>query len=168
MNTSPSTESVRAGQPALDLPRSRSAQAHPRVNRALRCLPERLASNSDDSLKALADVAGLSPSRFMHVFTASVGMPLRRYILNLRLECACRELAAGGTVTSAAFVAGSPMLRTLPERFGRPWEPRQPTTFNAVPGKSDARRCSPPIRAITAVVLAMGSCGWMKYAVPRS
>lgn len=106
MNTSPSTESVRAGQPALDLPRSRSAQAHPRVNRALRCLPERLASNSDDSLKALADVAGLSPSRFMHVFTASVGMPLRRYILNLRLECACRELAAGGTVTSAAFVAG--------------------------------------------------------------
>ena len=98
---------------------SGSLRGHPRVNRVLRSIPVRLARDNDVSLKTLADVAGLSPSRFMHVFTASVGMPLRPYILNLRLERACRELAAGGSVTFAACVAGFSDAAHLTRTFRR-------------------------------------------------
>jgi AraC-like DNA-binding protein len=98
---------------------SSSLRGHPRVNRVLRSIPDRLARDNDVSLKTLADIAGLSPSRFMHVFTASVGMPLRPYILNLRLERACRELAAGGSVTFAACVAGFSDAAHLTRTFQR-------------------------------------------------
>jgi AraC-like DNA-binding protein len=85
---------------------ARTARVHPRVNRALKTIAERLGTSSDVSLKSLAAIAGLSPSRFMHVFTESVGVPLRPYILGLRLQRACLELMAGATVTSAALSAG--------------------------------------------------------------
>ena len=100
----------------------RSARVHPRVNRALKSIPERLGTSTDVSLKALAAIAGLSPSRFMHIFTESVGVPLRSYILNLRLQRACSELLAGATVTSAACNAGfsdaAHLNRTFRRRLG--------------------------------------------------
>jgi AraC-like DNA-binding protein len=82
------------------------ARIHPRVNRILKVLPRRLEDGHDVSLHALAVVAGLSPSRFMHVFTESLGIPLRRYILVLRVQRAYAELMAGATVTAAACTAG--------------------------------------------------------------
>jgi AraC-like DNA-binding protein len=80
---------------------------HPRVQRVLRFLRERLAEVDEaHSLDRLAVVAGLSPSRLMHAFTASLGVPLRPYIRWLRLQRALGELMGGATVTQAAHTAG--------------------------------------------------------------
>lgn len=66
------------------LPRSRRvSKIHPRVNRVL------------------------SASRFMHVFTESVGVPLRPYILWLRLQHAACEMSDEASVTRR--VAGDAM-----------------------------------------------------------
>jgi AraC-like DNA-binding protein len=94
-------------------------RVHPRVNRVLMSIPERLEDSSDVSLKTLAAISGLSPSRFMHVFTESVGIPLRQYILTLRLQRACSELIEGTTVTSAACRAGFSDAAHLTRTFRR-------------------------------------------------
>ena len=94
-------------------------RVHPRVNQALRSIPGRLENSRDVSLKTLAAISGLSPSRFMHVFTESVGLPLRRYILGLRLQRACSELKAGSNVTSAACCAGFSDAAHLTRTFRR-------------------------------------------------
>jgi AraC-like DNA-binding protein len=77
-----------------------------RVKRVLRSLPSRLAAEEAVSLDAVAASVGLSPSRFMHLFTRSVGVPLRPYVLWLRLQCGARELALGKSVADAAHAAG--------------------------------------------------------------
>jgi AraC-like DNA-binding protein len=101
---------------------------HPRVNRVLKFMAEKLGDSDGLSLRALAGLAGLSPSRFMHVFTQSMGMPLRSYILRLRLRRACCELMTGATVTSAAYSAGfsdaAHLTRTFRRMLGM-----TPTTF---------------------------------------
>ena len=66
----------------------RPAPIDDRVKRILKTLPQRLADNEAVSLRALAKSVGLSPSRLMHLFTASVGVPLRPCILGLRLGMA--------------------------------------------------------------------------------
>jgi AraC-like DNA-binding protein len=78
----------------------------PRVTRVLRSLPSRLAEEKDVSLDAVAASVGLSPSRFLHVFTTSVGVPLRPYVLWLRLQRGAGELARGKSVADAAHTAG--------------------------------------------------------------
>jgi AraC-like DNA-binding protein len=77
-----------------------------RVKRVLRALPNRLAEAEAVSLDAVAASVGLSPSRFMHLFTTSVGVPLRPYVLWLRLQCGAGELARGQSVADAAYAAG--------------------------------------------------------------
>jgi AraC-like DNA-binding protein len=77
-----------------------------RVKRVLRHLPNRLAEAEAVSLNAVAGSVGLSPSRFLHLFTTSVGVPLRPYVLWLRLQCGARELARGASVAEAAYAAG--------------------------------------------------------------
>ena len=77
-----------------------------RVKRVLRDLPNRLADAQVVSLNAVAASVGLSPSRFLHLFTTSVGVPLRPYVLWLRLQCGARELARGRSVADAAYAAG--------------------------------------------------------------
>ena len=79
---------------------------HPKVRRALRAVREELATKHRLPLKHMAEVAGLSPSRFMHVFTESVGVPVRPYVLWLRLQQACGELMNGASVTQAAHRSG--------------------------------------------------------------
>src|SRR6516225_5195530 len=54
----------------------------------------------------MAAIAVLSESCFMHIFTESVGVPLRPYILWLRLQRAVGEIMKGATVTQAAHQAG--------------------------------------------------------------
>ena len=88
------------------LHRRRPVKIHPRVNRVLTYLREKLGVSDDFSLKTLASVSGLSQSRFMHVFTESVGVPLRPYILWLRLQRAACDLQDGASITSAAHSAG--------------------------------------------------------------
>jgi AraC-like DNA-binding protein len=77
-----------------------------RVKRVLRDLPNRLAEAEAVSLDAVAASVRLSPSRFLHLFTTSVGVPLRPYVLWLRLQCGARELACGSSVADAAHAAG--------------------------------------------------------------
>jgi hypothetical protein len=57
------------------------------VKRVIRDLPDRLAEAGAVSLDAVAASGRLCPSRFLHLFTTSVGVPLRPYVLWLRLQC---------------------------------------------------------------------------------
>jgi AraC-like DNA-binding protein len=101
------------------LRRRRAVAIHPRVRRVLTHLRRELAVLDDASLKTLAGIAGLSRSRFMHVFTESVGVPLRPYILWLRLQRAACDLMNGASVTSAAHHAGFADAAHLTRTFRR-------------------------------------------------
>jgi AraC-like DNA-binding protein len=93
---------------------------HPRVRRVLRWLRENVGAGEEDlSLESLADRAGLSPSRFMHVFTESLGVPLRPYLLWLRLQHAAGRLLAGASATEAAHEAGFSDAAHLSRTFRR-------------------------------------------------
>jgi AraC-like DNA-binding protein len=95
---------------------------HPGVKRALRHVRQHLDAEDALSLQDLADIARLSPSRFMHVFTESVGVPLRPYLLWLRVQRASRELMRGASLTDAAHSAGfsdaAHMARTFRRMLG--------------------------------------------------
>lgn len=58
----------------------------------------------------------------MHVFTASVGAPLKPYLLRLRLQRAAGELVRGASATQAAHAAGfadtAHMTRTFRRMLG--------------------------------------------------
>src|SRR5262249_56048786 len=71
------------------------------------------------SVKAVAGMGCLSPSRFMHAFTESVGVPVRPYILWLRLQRAACDLKDGASVTSAAHRAGFSDAAHLTRTFRR-------------------------------------------------
>ena len=101
------------------LHRRRPVRIHPGVSPVLKHLREKLGISYDFSLKTLAGVSGLSQSRFMHVFTKSMGVPLRPYILWLRLQRACCDLMAGGSITAAAHSAGFSDAAHLTRTFRR-------------------------------------------------
>lgn len=96
-------------------------RVHPRVRKLLRHLRSEPAPE-DTSLEALAEVAGLSPGRLMHAFTDSLGVPLRPYLLWLRLQRAAGAIAAGRTLGEAAHAAGfsdsAHLTRTFRRMFG--------------------------------------------------
>ena len=95
---------------------------HPAVRRVLRNIRNEIETRDDFSLERMAEIVGLSPSRFMHVFTESVGVPLRPYILWLRLQMACGEVMNGATIAAAAQRAGfsdvAHLNRTLRRMMG--------------------------------------------------
>jgi AraC-like DNA-binding protein len=92
---------------------------HPRVSRVLRYLRAQPGVLGDVSLPTLAGIAGLSESRLMHVFTESLGVAVRPYILWLRVQRACGELMGGGSVTKAAHEAGFSDSAHLARTFRR-------------------------------------------------
>jgi AraC-like DNA-binding protein len=92
---------------------------HAGVDRVVRRLRERLGRREALSLGTVSALAGLSPSRFMHAFTESVGVPLRPYILWLRLQRAACELVRGATATEAAHSAGFSDAAHLTRTFRR-------------------------------------------------
>lgn len=79
---------------------------------------------ADTSLEALAARVGLSPGRLMHVFTASIGTPLRPYLAWLRLQRAAAAIVGGMSLTEAAAAAGfsdgAHMSRTFRRMLGLP------------------------------------------------
>jgi AraC-like DNA-binding protein len=77
------------------------------------------AAEEDRSLDRLSELAGLSPSRFMHTFTESLGVPLRPYVLWLRLQHAAGRLLAGASATEAAHEAGFSDAAHLSRTFRR-------------------------------------------------
>jgi AraC family transcriptional regulator len=58
------------------------------------------------SIESLAEKVHLSPSRFAHVFKAAVGVPVRRYVLWMKLRRALDLAIAGDSLTTAALTAG--------------------------------------------------------------
>jgi AraC-like DNA-binding protein len=69
---------------------------------------EWIRSSGDEgvSVKEIAAGVELSESRFSHLFTENVSIPVRRYLLWLRLRDAIHLLAQGGSLTETAHAAG--------------------------------------------------------------
>jgi AraC-like DNA-binding protein len=99
----------------------RRPRIHPAIRRVLRALRDGPLP-PDTSLDALAAQAGLSPSRFMHTFTESTGLPLRPYLRWLRFQRAAGAIMAGAPLSTAAADAGfsdaAHMSRTFKQMFG--------------------------------------------------
>ena len=104
------------------LPDRQEPKLHPAVRRVLRVIREQVGTRDDFPLEEMARLGGLSPSRFMHVFTESVGVPLRPYILWRRLQMACGEMMRGASIADAAQRAGfsdaAHLSRTLRRMMG--------------------------------------------------
>lgn len=100
----------------------KSPKLHPGVRRVLRFVREALADTNAFTSADLAKIAGLSASRFGHVFSECTGVPLRRYLLWLRLQRASGELMKGASTTQAAHRAGfsdaAHMARTFRRMLG--------------------------------------------------
>ncbi len=101
------------------LRRRRPVTLDPRVASVVAFVRQHLETPDDLSLVALAARAGVSRSRFMHLFTQSLGVPLRPYILWLRLQRAACELMRGTSVTEAAHHAGFADAAHLTRTFRR-------------------------------------------------
>jgi AraC-like DNA-binding protein len=87
-------------------PPNGSRPVHPRVRKLLSLLRNGQ-FEGEASLDVLAEAVGLSPSRLMHVFTESIGIPLRPYLSWLRLQRAAAAIVSGrASLTEAAHEAG--------------------------------------------------------------
>ncbi|MBJ6766001.1 AraC family transcriptional regulator [Myxococcaceae bacterium JPH2] len=91
---------------------------HPAIKRLIAILPERIEAG-DVSQRALAQEVGLSAGRIGHLFSTSIGIPLRPYILWLRLRRATEAFQDGATLTQAAHVAGFTDSSHLSNAFRR-------------------------------------------------
>ncbi|SDR35128.1 transcriptional regulator, AraC family [Rhizobiales bacterium GAS113] len=93
-----------------------------RVAKAIRRLSDDPAGKHP--LAELAARAGLSSSRFLHVFKGATGVPLRRYRLWSRMGAAVRGMAQGLSLTEAALGAGfansAHFSAAFREMFGMP------------------------------------------------
>ena len=78
-------------------------------------------------LQDCARSVGLSASRFQHLFTATVGVPFRRYRSWHRLRTAIRSIVAGSNFTNAAHEAGfcdqAHFAKCFHKTFGAPASP---------------------------------------------
>jgi AraC-like DNA-binding protein len=76
------------------------------------------------SLDSVARSVFLSPSRFAHLFSEVVGVPLRRYIVWRRLFRAMLVVGRGGTLSMAAhscgFADAAHLTRATVQMFGFP------------------------------------------------
>ncbi|WP_428408652.1 helix-turn-helix domain-containing protein [Hyphococcus sp.] len=92
----------------------------PRVRKALDLLD--LEADDFSNATVLARAVGLSRNRFMTLFTAEIGVPVRRYILWRRLKTAAAAIAEGANITVAAHASGfadsAHFARTMKSMFG--------------------------------------------------
>ena len=81
-----------------------SAQPDARIAAAIRRMHEE--PGGSHTLAELGRKAGLSSSRFLHLFKDVTGVPLRRYRIWSRIGAAARAVAQGQSLTEAAHGAG--------------------------------------------------------------
>jgi AraC-like DNA-binding protein len=81
-----------------------SAQSDARIAAAIRRMREE--PGGSHTLAELGRQAGLSSSRFLHLFKEATGVPLRRYRIWSRIGAAARAVAQGQSLTEAAHGAG--------------------------------------------------------------
>lgn len=120
---------------------------HPDVRRLL----QRLRSSGveeDVSLEGLAKTVGLSPGRLMHVFTESIGIPLRPYLSWLRVQRAACAILSGASITEAALLAGfadvSHLCRTFRRRLGIPPSALRPVRCSQLPAPPEGAHVTTP------------------------
>jgi AraC-like DNA-binding protein len=105
----------------LGAPTAPSSPVHPRVRRLLRLLAT-MPVRGAVPVEELARAAGLSPGRLMHAFEASIGIPIRPYLLWLKLQRAGAAIAGGASLSVAAHAAGfadsAHMARTFRRMMG--------------------------------------------------
>lgn len=87
----------------------------PRIAQATRRIRDDPATTISSS--ELAADAGLSESRFLHLFRDELGTSLRRYRLWVRLTHAGTAIAAGDNLTTAAMKSGFASPSHLADRF---------------------------------------------------
>lgn len=96
------------------------AAADARVAAALRWIAAHI--DAPVRLAAVAKAVNLSGSHLAHLFSAQVGVPLRRYVLWRRLRAALEQAFAGDSLTEAAHAAGfadsAHLSRTFRDNFG--------------------------------------------------
>lgn len=88
-----------------------------RIARSIESLPRPLPGTLN--LANVATQAGLSSSRYAHLFKAHTGMPLRPYLRWWRLQQALAEIARGANLTEAAYAAGFSDSAHLSRSFRR-------------------------------------------------
>ncbi|MFD0363102.1 helix-turn-helix domain-containing protein [Nocardia sp. GCM10030253] len=106
-----------------DARNSSDTETHAAVTEALGLLPTLVRGGPVRG----ADVArrlGISATRLTHLFTEQMGIPLRPYILWLRLHVAVSRVRSGDDLTAAAHAAGfadsAQLTRTCRRTFGLP------------------------------------------------
>ncbi len=103
---------------AVVAPNGRDGAVDPRVRLALRLLRD----DPQHTAATLADRVGLSPSRFLHLFSAGVGTSFRRYRSWARVLRVARALSRGADLTTASVDAGfaspSHLSDTVRRMFG--------------------------------------------------
>jgi AraC-like DNA-binding protein len=113
--------SIGGSSPSFSATR-RPRPLHPAVQRTLKYLRNGGLQHRRLSANGVSQIAQLSPSRFQHVFTESLGIPLRPYVRWLRVQLAMGALAAGCPITEAAHGAGfadaAHLTRTLRRTLG--------------------------------------------------
>lgn len=126
-------------------PASTGRPMHPRVRKLLRLL--RAAPDlGEGSLEGLARAVGLSSGRLMHVFTESIGVPLRPYLLWLKLQRAAVAIVSDAPLTAAAHAAGFADAAHLSRTFRRMFGVTPSALRPARPGaaREQSRRPAPP------------------------
>src|SRR5262249_19593567 len=93
-----------------------------RLRRVLAYVSARIGTSNHFPLSVLAQVAGLSASRFQHVFRQEFGVAVRPYVRWLRLQRAACDLISGASLSQAAHAAGfsdaAHMTRTFRSTVG--------------------------------------------------
>ncbi len=102
-------------------PEQAAAAVDPRIKAALDLLKGKYLTRKM-AVTDLARHACLSESRLRHLFTEQIGIPLRRYILWLRLMTAVQFAVQGESLTQAAHSAGfsdsAHLCRTFRRMYG--------------------------------------------------
>ena len=97
----------------------------PRIARAVALISQHAADPT--SAAGAARQAGLSSSRFQHLFAREVGVPFRRFRSWQKLRHAIGEIVAGSSFTAAAHAAGfsdqAHFAHTFRRTFGAPASP---------------------------------------------
>ncbi|MET0285659.1 MAG: AraC family transcriptional regulator [Polyangiales bacterium] len=106
--------------------RSMAAPFDERVANVIQLLRGRLDARTP--LEELADLAHLSPSRLTHLFTREVGMPIKQYVVWLRLVAVIDAIARDKSLGTLAVASGFPDQAAFTRSYRRAWG-RTPTSF---------------------------------------